>query len=296
MRACFTVILMGLAAGFGAGCGSEPAVAEADEREAALAVWVTVAPQAYIVEKILGEQGTVTVMVRSGQSPETYAPTVQQMSALSKADLYFGLGMPLESMILSKVKDSMPTLRFIETAPIIEHDPNHVHGPECLHGEEDPHLWVDPIWMASFAEKVRDALIEAQPESADVFEANADALIAELLDLDKQIAGLLKPYAGRSFYINHPSLWHFAERYGIEQRSIEIAGSAPSARQVAELVEQAKAEGVGSVFTQPEFGRSSAEVLARALDVETVEMDVLNADYANNLLEMTHRIVDSFGE
>ena len=48
-----------------------------------------------------------------------------------------------------------------------------------------------------------------------MFESNADALIADLHELDAAIRAQLAPYAGRAFFINHPALGHFAERYGL---------------------------------------------------------------------------------
>ena len=49
-----------------------------------------------------------------------------------------------------------------------------------------------------------------------------------------------------------------------------------------------------AIFSQPEFGRSSAEVLARALGVEVVELDVLSVDYFRNMLDIAQALEDSF--
>ncbi|MGZ0654834.1 metal ABC transporter solute-binding protein, Zn/Mn family [Coraliomargarita sp. W4R72] len=275
-----------------AGCAPETA------EQNGIKVWVSLLPQQAIVQTIAGDEASVNVMVRAGQSPETYSPSVPQIAALAKADLYFGIGMPLERMILAKMERSMPQLRFVQTADLVEtshaqhdHEQSHAgHG----HGDEDPHVWMDPQWMLGFVEQVREALIAVEPASAELFTANAAAVSAQLRELDLSISALLKPFAGRRFYINHPSLGHFAERYGIVQKSIEQAGSSPSAKQVAELVESAKTEQVGAIFTQPEFGRSSADILARALDVELVEVDVLSGDYFSNMLDIAQRLADSF--
>jgi len=261
-------------------------------------VWVTLLPQKSMVEAVLGEQGTVEVMVRAGHSPETYSPGVPQMAALSKADLYFGIGMPLEQVILGKLTRSMPNLKFVQTAEAMHadhgHDHGHAHHAGCAHGDTDPHVWMDPIWMVDFVRQVEQALVELDPSNADTYQRNAAALTERLQGLDPTLRAQLSPYAGRRFYINHPSLGHFAERYELEQVAIEQAGSAPSARQVAELVQLAKTDQVGAIFTQPEFGRSSADVLARALEVEVIEIDVLSDDYWNNMQDIAHSLEVSF--
>lgn len=269
-------------------------------------VWVSILPQQSIVSAIAGDAVKVQVMVRPGQSPETYSPSVPQMAALAKADLYFGIGMPLERVILSKVADRMPQMHFVQTADLVEHSHAH-HGHETQdheaheethlghsHGDTDPHVWMDPVWMLGFVEQVRDALIEMDPSSTEIFTRNATAVSQKLKDVDASIRQQLEPFAGRSFYINHPSLGHFAEHYGLVQKSIEHSGSAPSAKQIAELVESAKAEKVSAIFTQPEFGQSSADILARALGVKTIEVDVLSSDYFSNMLDIAQSLADSY--
>jgi len=273
------------------GCAPQTEQAATD-----LQVWVSLLPQQSIVQSIVGERGQVEVMVRPGQSPETYSPSVPQMASLAKADVYFGIGMPLERVILGKMERSMPQLRFVQTADLNEDAHEHVHGLDehHVHGEEDPHVWMDPQWMLGFVAQVRDTLIELAPESSELFTVNAAVLSAELEALDAKIAAQLKPFAGRCFYINHPSLGYFAARYGLVQKSIEQGGAAPSAKQVSGLVKSAKAEQVRAIFTQPEFGRSSAGVLASASDVELVEVDVLSGEYFSNMLDIAQSLEDSF--
>ena len=87
------------------------------------------------------------------------------------------------------------------------------------HDENDPHIWLDPVQMVDVVELMCAALTEVQPESADMFRGNADALIAELVALDGAIQDQLAPYAGRAFFINHPALGHFSETVTDAMRS-----------------------------------------------------------------------------
>lgn len=289
-----SVALCIISLGF-SGCG--PQSVESGD----LQVWVTIQPQKTFVETVAGDHAEVSVMVRPGESPETYSPGVPQMVALAQADIYFGIGMPLERRILERLERSMPQLDFVQTAEIVEHshardDHNKTEIASCVFGDEDPHVWMDPLWMVGFVEQVEAALVAARPELAEQFAANAAALIQELRDLDAALNKQLAPYEGRAFYINHPSLGHFARRYGLVQRSLEQGGSAPSVRQVAKTVETAKADRVQTVFSQPEFGRNRADILAQALAVDMIQIDVLSADYFDNLREIGNRLEASFGE
>jgi len=119
-------------------------------------------------------------------------------------------------------------------------------------------------------------------------------LIADLVVLDGAIRAQLAPYAGRAFFINHPALGHFAERYGLVQLSIEESGASPSAGRVAELISQAREAQVGAIFTQPEFGRTTATILADALDLDVVELNVLPADYIIGMTIITDALEEGF--
>ncbi|MGJ8653370.1 MAG: metal ABC transporter solute-binding protein, Zn/Mn family [Opitutaceae bacterium] len=259
----------------------------------AVELWVTIGPQKYFVERIGGDAVAVEVLVRPGQSPELYSPSAAQLVRLAKADAYVGIGLPVEHAVLPRIVASMPQVRILQTGELADaHDHHHHEG--CAHGDHDPHVWMDPAAMIEFVGQVRDLLAEIEPSKAELFQANADRVVSELKVLDAALKAQLDPYAGRVFYINHPALGHFAERYGIVQRSLEQAGTDVSARRIAELVKAARADQVGAVFTQPEFGRSSAAVLARALKVDVVELNPLAEDYFKNLQRIADKLVASF--
>ncbi|MEZ7843307.1 MAG: zinc ABC transporter substrate-binding protein [Opitutales bacterium] len=264
--------------------------------EATLSVWSTVRPQAYFVERIGGDLVSSEVLVRPGQSPEMYAPSAAQMAQLARADVYFGIGMPIEGPLFKRMQSSMSGVRLVQTGGEIAAQCYHAgHGQGYHdHGDNDPHIWLDPVQMIAVVEQMRDALIEVKPALADVFRGNADVLIEELVELDVEVRGQLEPYAGRAFFINHPALGHFAERYGLVQLSIEQSGTAPSARRVADLIGQARAVQVGAIFTQPEFGRTTATILADALDVPVVEVNLLPTDYISGLTEIANALEGGF--
>lgn len=273
------------------GCG--PA-SESDS--AKQSVWVSILPQKYFAERIGGDVIDVRVLLRPGQSPETYAPSAAELGRVAKADIYFGIGMPVERAVLGNLATSMKGVRFVQTGsePADHHDHAHVHTHD--EGEPDPHIWLDPIRMISVVEQMQAALSASLPAHAETFQQNASALIRDLRTVDDEIRAILTPHVGRMFLINHPSLGHFADHYGLEQFSIEHAGASPSARRVAELVSLARDAGVGVVLTQPEFGRSSARILAQELELEMIEIDPLAEDYLNNLRIIAEAIAKGFGD
>ena len=85
-----------------------------------LPIVVSVLPQKYFVEKIGGEMVEVSVMVLPGASAATYEPKPNQMVTLSKAKIYFAIGVPFEKVWLKKIASSNRHLQIVHTDKGIE--------------------------------------------------------------------------------------------------------------------------------------------------------------------------------
>jgi zinc transport system substrate-binding protein len=280
---------------------------------------VGIPPIAFFVERIGGPQVAVDVLVAPGQSPHAYEPTPRQAAALAEADVYFACGMPFESRLLDRIRGSFTRLRIVDTCEGITlrtlSDAEHEHQGERgadggqsrdgdgLHtsggsesydgagsyhhehtaGEPDPHVWLNPQFAIIIARNVAAGLGAASPAQVGGFEHNAAALIAELSELDGKIAGQLAPLRGRTIYVYHPAYGYFADRYGLRQRAVEAEGKEPGARELASLIERARAEGVRVIFVQPQFPTLGARHVADAIGGAVVPLDDLSRDYVSNL-------------
>ena len=112
-----------LAATAGTGDGGSP-----------VRTFVSILPQAYFVKRIGGERVAVSVMVKPGQSPATYAPSPRQISALSKADIYFSIGVPFERGFMDRVSETLSDLKVVDTRQGIPLRKMAVH-----HHDDEPH-------------------------------------------------------------------------------------------------------------------------------------------------------------
>jgi ABC-type Zn uptake system ZnuABC Zn-binding protein ZnuA len=88
-----------------------------------------------------------------------------------------------------------------------------------LAGENvDPHFWLDPIEVITFAENIRVGLTSIDPQGADEYATNTAAYEQQLRALDEWIAGRVAtiPASRRLLVTNHESFGYFAERYGFK--------------------------------------------------------------------------------
>jgi len=135
-----------------------------------------------------------------------------------------------------------------------------------------------------------DGLKEIYPEHAELFENNLKAMEKDLHEADSSIAFILEKYKGKAFYIFHPSLGYFAHRYGLKQIAVETAGKEPGARELAELITQAKRDKIKAILVQQEFSSKTAQAIASEIGGKVVIINPLSRDYLNNLKAMAESI------
>ena len=256
----------------------------------AQSVFTSIPPQAFVVEQLADDLVSVEVLLPPGASPATYEPTPKQMAALDQSRLYLQIGAPFEGPVLAKVAELMPNLDIVDCRQGVELESMDGHDHDHGEGASDPHIWLDPQRMKTVATTIATALQALLPGNATLIEQRLSTLLQAIDATDRRVASILAPYAGRTVFVFHPAYGYFTRRYGLSQMAVEEDGKAPSARRMAEVVNQLHGQRVSALFVQPQFSRSTAERVARALDCELVELDPLAYDYLVNLESMASRI------
>lgn len=272
--------------------------------QAALPVAVSIAPQAHFVEAIGGDHVEVQIMVPANAEPVTYEPTPRQMTALARAELYFAVGVPFEKGWLPRFRDINSTMTVIDTTAGIQRramDADHGHAQgahdEPAHDALDPHVWLAPPLARLQAEAIRDALIAADPEHAADYHRGFRQLAEEINTLDQ---GILEALAGidpsaRRFLVFHPAFGYFAASYGLEQMAIEVEGKEPGPRELARIIDEARAHGIRVIFIEPQFAQGAARTIAREIGGQVVTLDPLARDWPAGMRAIAETLAESLG-
>ncbi len=250
-------------------------------------VFVSIPPLAHLVERIAAGRVDVAVLVKPGASPETYAPTPRVIADLAQAPLFFVVGgLPFEQQLQHKAQDAFPGLTVMDTSVGFKRRPmaaGHDHGDHSHEEILDPHVWLSPAALEIMATRIADALSVYAPAHKEEFQTAKNAFLDELAGAHMRIAARLEPHKGRTFYVFHPAFSYFAQTYGLREVAIEAEGKRPEAKQLETTMEQARADGVRTIFVQPQFDRSGAEAVARGIKASLVELDPLAPDVIANL-------------
>ena len=261
-------------------------------------VIVSILPQETFVKKIAKDKVDIALMVQPGNSPHSYEPKSSQMISISKADIYFSIGVEFEDVWLKRFKSQNKDLKIVNISDNILkigmtkcHDEDSHHEHEHHHEGLDPHTWTSPKNVKVMAQNIYDNLIKIDASNKNFYKENLNDFMQEIEATDKKIKGALKTLKPKSkFMVFHPSWGYFANEYNLVQIAVEVEGKRPKPKEMINVIDEAKEENVKVIFTQPEFSDKSAQIIAKEAGVSVKKISPLNPNWSSNLISMAKAI------
>lgn len=182
--------------------------AEADQE---LSIVTTIFPEYDWVMEILGDNpanASVTMLLDSGVDLHSYQPNVKDMVTLSNCDLFIYVGGEsdgwVKDALAGAANEDMIVINLLEVlgenakeellvegmeAHDHEEDEHEDHDEEEHDGHEeheelDEHVWLSLRNASVFCQVIRDALIALDTENEAVYQANTEAYLQKLAQLD----------------------------------------------------------------------------------------------------------------
>jgi zinc transport system substrate-binding protein len=257
------------------------------------AVFASILPLKYFVDKIVSDIYKVEVTVPPGVGPETYSPTPKQMKMLSEADAYFAIGyLSFEADLLTKFSSLNPNLKVFQLSkgiPLIE-EKEDAHADHIHLQGVDPHIWSSPKEAKIIAHNIYEGMAAVDPGNRERYSKNLQSLLAEINMVDSTVTVILSKAKSKRFIIFHPALGYLARDYGLEQLSIEFEGKVPSPKHMQELIESARSEKIQLVFIQREFDRRNAEIVAQEIGCKVVQIDPLDYNWPEQMISIASKL------
>ncbi|HEX6298986.1 MAG TPA: metal ABC transporter substrate-binding protein [Acidimicrobiia bacterium] len=239
-----------------------------------------------VVANVVGDNATVEVLIPTGADAHDFEPTSGQIASLQDADLVIANGLGLEEAMDDTLQTAVADgANVYEVAPDLdplqlsggEHE-DEDGGEEESHDGEDPHVWFDPLRMATAAELIAERLTEIDG-SVD-WQQRAKVYAAELIRADEEISRILggiDPEA-RKLVTNHEAMSYFAHRYEFEMIGVVVPGGStladPSSADLAALVEEIEHEKVSTIFAETTRPTRLAEAVAAEVGREVVVVEL----------------------
>jgi zinc/manganese transport system substrate-binding protein len=213
------------------------------------------------VRNVGGDRVNVTSLVGPNGDVHVYTPPPQDAKKIADARLVIINGLGLEGWLPRLLQSSG------SKAPIIT--ATNGIAPLKLVSDADPHAWQSVANAKIYVTNIRDALVQVDPADADFFRGRAGRYLADLDALDREVRAAIAqiPPERRKVISTHDAFGYFAKEYGIE--FIAPLGvsteTEPSARDIAGIISQIKAEKIPAVFLE----NISDDRLIRRIAAET---------------------------
>jgi zinc transport system substrate-binding protein len=259
-----TILIPVLVAGVvAAGCQEGP---EADGGR--ISVVASFYPLQFVAERLGGDCVAVTNLTPPGVEPHDLELSPDAVESIVTADLVLYLGGGFQPAVEEALPDAEGGL--VDGLAVVETGP--AEGEAADEGlTVDPHIWLDPTRFAEIVGGAAAGLEAAGVAASCDVPAAADALRADLADLDEEFrTGLLG--CDRDLLVtNHAAFGYLASAYGLRQEA--IAGLEPdvepSAKRIADLKDLVEREGVTTILTEELVSPNVAQTLAAETGAHT---------------------------
>lgn len=255
---------------------------------------VSIVPQETFVKEVAGDLVEVVTLIPPGSSPESYSPTPKDLQKLSKASIYFPIGVPTETAnILPQIKNIAPNTKVVDLAEIVAQEyPDREFSP----GNRDPHIWLSPKRVKVMIGAIEAELSALDPSHSDTYKKNAEAYKARLDELDNKIKETLKDLPNRTFIAYHPAFGYFADDYGLTMIALEEEGKEAAPQDFQKVIEIANSQGIKVIFYQAEVDSRQAKAFAEEIGGQTEQIAPLAPNYIENLEKIAETFADVLQE
>ena len=169
-----------------------------------------------------------------------------------------------------------------------EHDHDHeAEDHDHDHGGMDPHVWMSPENAEEMAENICDALAAKDPDNAAFYKANYEKLSEKFDALDDSFEKVLSKAKYKDIVVSHEAYGYLAKEYGLNQIPIEgiNSESEPDPKAMKTIVDEMKAKGIKTVFTEPNEDDKIAQTIASEAGAEVKQLDPMEYESDKNYFE-----------
>jgi len=257
-----TMTLLGCAAGTflaGTAVGSGPGTGK-------LRVVCTTTMITDLAQTLAGDAVDVRGIMRAGEDPHVYDVRPRDVQMLAEADLILMNGLHLEATLNHVVEHNAKgkVARLAETAQIVPLE------SEQSRGAPDPHCWFNVQYFRVYAERARDALMDADPKNADGYRNRTEAYLKQLDELHewvkREIAKI--PRERRAMVTSHDAFQYFGRTYFIDVFAVIGISTEqqPKPQDIQRLESIVRERGVKALFIETSVSKTLNDIVQKVAE------------------------------
>ena len=269
-----------------------------------LNIVTTLFPQYDFARQIVGDKGTVEILLSPGIEAHSYDPTPADIIKINESDLFIYTGENMEvwaADIINSLENEVNILNVSEGIELIKSEDEHSHeevSEEENHNEEshednhtedthieelgedehshnhvyDPHIWTSPVIAKQMVNNILEEIVKEDPENEAYYRENAEKYIEQLDELDSEFRTLADEADIKTIYFADKfAMYYFVEEYGFSYVSAYDSCSAetePSAKLVAQMVDEVKENEVKAIYYAELSNHKAADTISKETNAD----------------------------
>lgn len=250
----FTPLLLAAALSFTA------TAAPAEERLKVVTTFTIIADMA---RNVAGEAAMVESITRPDAEIHNYQPTPGDILRAQDADLILWNGLGLEQWFERFLRN----LRDVPEAVVTEGIEPMGIGEGPYEGRPNPHAWMSPSDATIYVANIRDALIEHDPDNAEIYETNAAEYIREIKATIQPIRDRLAeiPEERRWLVTSEGAFSYLARDFGLQELYLWPinADSEGTPQQIRRVIDTMREHDIPAIFSESTVSDGPARQVAR---------------------------------
>jgi manganese/zinc/iron transport system substrate-binding protein len=221
-----------------------------------------------VVENVGGERVQVTGLMGPGVDPHLFKASERDVTRLAEADVIFYNGLHLEAQmarVLERIEDykirTVAVTDYIDRAVLL--------APPEFEGAYDPHVWFDVTLWARAVEKIRDTLMDMDPQHVATYQTNAARYLAQLEELHAYVKAQAErvPAQQRVLITAHDAFNYYGRAYGFEVLGLQGISTATEAStsDVQALAELIAKRQIPAIFIESSVPQRNVEAVQAAV-------------------------------
>ena len=248
-----------------------------------LRVVCTLFPYYDFVRQIGGDDVDDVLLLSPGREAHSFEPTPMDIITIREADLFIyngGEGEVWVEDVLSAGGPAGDTVRMMDF--VSPYQEEYTEGMQLERGGEeksdeieyDEHIWTSPVNAAILSQAVCQALQKADPAHSDDYQANLEAYLARLSELDSAFRQVVaQGHRETLVFGDRFPLLYFCKTYGLNYRAAFHGCSSdtePSLATLKYLIDKVKTDHIPVVYTIDLSSQQIGKVIAESTGAEII--------------------------
>ena len=265
------------------GCGKTSQQSD----DAGISVVTTIFPAYDFARAVIGDDGSVSMLIKPGTEIHTYDPTTADIAKIQACDVFIYNGGEADAWV-DTVLDSIDTghmtiIRMMDAVTPVEEEA--VEGMAATEQEThdateieyDEHIWTAPANAILIVNAIRDAMCKLDPINTEAYCENSDAYVLQIQNVQEEITTIVAQAKHKTIVVGDRFPFrYFVEEFGLDYRAAFNGCSEDteaSASTIAYLIDTIEQNNLSAVFYIELSNQQIAKTISEQTGAQMLELN-----------------------